>query len=157
MGDAGTRYTLNMMAAIARGASRSPPIRAVAHALIAQLPGTSTAAIGAIRRYVATYVTFQNDPPGVEYVQQPVRLVQEIADHGVTYGDCDDVATLAAALGLSMGLRARYVVVAFRPLPTPYAHVYLELSGDGVTWEVLDTTRPRGLQPAVTRKAVYPV
>lgn len=158
LGDAGTEYTLKLMAAIAHGASRAPIIQNVAHALTQQLPDTAVAKIGAVRRYLASYVTFQNDPPGIEYVQQPTRLAQEIAENGVTYGDCDDVATLGASLGLALGLRARYIVVGFRPWPVPFAHVYLELSGDGVSWEVLDTTKPRGGPPvAVVRKATYPI
>ena len=157
MGDAGTKYTLKMMSAIARGASRSATIQQTAHELVSGIPATATAQIAAIRRYVGSFVTFQDDPPGIEYVQQPVRLVQEIAAHGVTFGDCDDVATLAAALGLAIGLKAQYVVTAFKPLPTPFAHVYLQLSGDGQLWETLDTTRPRGLQPTVTRIATYTI
>jgi transglutaminase-like putative cysteine protease len=157
MGDAGTQYTLRMMASIARGASKSPVVATVARQLVAQLPATPTAQVGAIRRYLSTHVVFQNDPPGIEYVQQPVRLVQEITQNGETYGDCDDVATLGAALGLALGYQARYVVTAFKPQPTPYAHVYLQLRGSDGVWQTLDTTRPRGFQPQPTRMAMYPI
>jgi transglutaminase-like putative cysteine protease len=156
-GDLGTRYSLMMMRLIARGASQSPTIAKVAFDMVRFLPPTTAARIGAIRSYVRTYIHYQNDPHDVEHVQQPVRLVQEIAQKGSTVGDCDDVAVVAAALALAMGLQVQYVVEAFRPPPTTYAHVYAELLGLAGTWERIDTTKPRGMTPIVTRRAIYPV
>jgi len=74
----------------------------------------------------------------------PRGLVQRSAgQRGVAQVDCDDVAMLGAALGKAVGLRARFVAVAFGPRGAPYRHVWAELGPrTNNVWLDMDTTRP---------------
>lgn len=97
----------------------------------------------AIRDYLQNYTEFLRDPDGVEMLHGPVWQLQQIRQRGVVQVDCDDVAMLSAALGKSVGLRARFVVVAFDRPDAPYRHVWAELSPRGVPqWIDMDVTRP---------------
>lgn len=109
-----------------------------------------------VRELLATFVRFEHDPPGLEYVRHPERMLEEIRVTGETAGDCDDIAVLGAALGLAAGLPPRFVTVATRA-GGPYVHVFTEL-GEGGRWIELDTSRelqgiPAGWTPP--RRAVW--
>jgi len=63
---------------------------------------------------------YTRDPLRVEQLKDPVRMLEEIENDGVTLGDCDDLATfLVACLG-TIGQKARIVTVGFRPLNPRY-------------------------------------
>lgn len=109
-----------------------------------------------IRELLASCVRFEHDPPGLEYVRHPERMLQEIRMHGETAGDCDDIAVLGAALGYAAGLPPRFVTVATHVLG-PYVHVWAEV-GEGGRWHELDTSRElQGVPPGWVppRKAVW--
>jgi transglutaminase-like putative cysteine protease len=94
-----------------------------------------------MRGWLEDHVMFVRDPTNQELVHDPALVVRAIRARGVVHLDCDDVATVAAALGLAVGLRARFVVAAFRD--RAYRHVWTEL-GDprGGRWIEMDITRP---------------
>jgi transglutaminase-like putative cysteine protease len=111
----------------------------------------------AIRLYVATRLAFVRDPIGFESLTPPLKHMLALDRYRVVGGDCDDAATLAAALGRALGLRAAFTVEAFDwgKGPSPFQHVYATLlppAGQG-SWSVkVDTTRdPQGLPPKVQR------
>lgn len=54
-----------------------------------------------IRLWVKQYVEFRLDPAGVEYLQDPMILIDTRA------GDCDDMATMAAVLLAALGHEVR--------------------------------------------------
>jgi hypothetical protein len=56
-------------------------------------------------------VKFKFDPPGLEQVRHPDQLISEINSAGVACGDCDEVATLGAALLKKLGLSPVFIVV----------------------------------------------
>lgn len=93
-----------------------------------------------IRTWLAAHVRFVPDPIGLELIRSPVLLIQTVDCQGYAIGDCDDVAVLGAALGLAVGIPARFVLLAFRD-PGLYEHVYTELLTSEGPVE-LDTTRP---------------
>jgi len=151
-GDTGTYWTLRMMGAIARRASHDSSVRRAAGRIVGGLPADPRGRIEAIRRYLSDHVKYVLDPDGIEYVQQPARLVAEIDVHKETHGDCDDVATLGAALGKAIGMRARFVIAGFKGPTAPFTHVYVELSPpDREEWAALDTTRPAHSRAVATR------
>lgn len=145
-GDGLTLRTLEEMRRVARRAAADPVIVAAAVDAVRHVDGRDRRALAlAIRDWLATRIAFLADPAiDGDVLRTPRHLVGEVALYGRARGDCDDVATLAAALGLAVGLRARYVVLAWgRPgdVRAPWRHVYAELwTGDG--WQELDVTAP---------------
>lgn len=106
---------------------RSAAVRRTAEELAAQEPPYKA---DAITRWLRSRVR----PPGTiasEVLQSPERMVAEIAEHGYCEGDVDDAAVLAAAMGLSLGMRVRFLLVALDGR-TDYSGVFAQLkSGDG--------------------------
>jgi transglutaminase-like putative cysteine protease len=77
----------------------------------------------AVRNFVAEKVRYSNDALGVEQVQDPQRMCEEIVRHGNAVGDCDDSATLIATLCRQLGRECEYVVVGFG-MPGQFSHVF---------------------------------
>jgi len=142
--DLGTHLTLATMRGMATRDAMTPMVRLTASGIVAGLGGKDgfeQAQI--IREYVATHTEFLRDPDMVEMLHGPVWQLQQIQKRGIVQVDCDDVAMLAAALGKSIGLRARFVAVAFGGKNAPFRHVWAELAPRMVNaWVDVDTTRP---------------
>jgi transglutaminase-like putative cysteine protease len=86
----------------------------------------------ALYHFVCRAVRYQRDPATVELVKTPRATLET----GV--GDCDDIATLLAALILLCGSQARFVTVGFRH-HGPFTHVYCEgLDPRTKRWVALD-------------------
>lgn len=148
LGDAGPRATVANMAEMARGAVRRVPFM------------FRTAR--ELRRWLALHTYFLEDPEGVELVRDPTRMLAEIEQRGESGGDCDDVATLAAALGLASGFGVRLVLAGLAPTG-PFAHVYAEVREPaGPSWTELDTVaeaqgiEPGWIPPRVERYLISP-
>lgn len=58
---------------------------------------------------------YANDPRHVELVKTPRRMVEEIRERGNTVVDCDDIATMAATMGLLVGREVELVAMGFEP------------------------------------------
>lgn len=105
-----------------------------------------------IRDYVASHVQFAPDPVGVENLTPPRQHMEILKRKSYVLGDCDDAATLSAAMGESVGIPASFKILAFYGPKNPYQHVitYLHPRGSGVI--DMDTTRPaQMLPPTATR------
>lgn len=142
-GDAGVYQTLSYMRGLALQQALTPVVRNAAE-LIIRDAGSRTRPdhARAIRQWLSERVQFVHDPVHAELVKDPVAMVNDCRIRYYTMGDCDDVATLGAALGASVGLLPRYVVLAFGP-DGPFTHVFTELTDEGRRWAVdLDITRP---------------
>jgi hypothetical protein len=151
-GDAGTFATVDAMRTVALENATDPIVRRVAIRLTSggearDIPRQ----IAAIRAFLTRGVNFIDDPITAELVQDPAWLLTDAESNGVTYGDCDDVATLGAALGMAVGIPARFVLVSFAPGEN-YGHTWTELY-DGAEWQELDTTRPAQSGVAIARRA----
>lgn len=122
-GDEGTRATLEAMAAIARSAARHGAINYEASRV-----GSAPAALfHALQR-----IRFQRDPAWIEDLKHPVETLASLA------GDCDDRATLGAALALAQRSGARFVAIGTDP-HGPYQHVYIEiLDPSRKEWTAID-------------------
>lgn len=151
-GDDGTIDTLAAMAAFARSRASHPAVARLARR-VGQGASTKRAQVAALRGWLADRLTFAPDPVDIEWVDDPLDQLTDLAAHGRIHGDCDDAATLGATLARAMGLPARFVVAGFGPPPAPFAHVWAEVS-DGARWYELDVTRePDALSPS--RRSVY--
>lgn len=144
-GDAGTLAVVSHMRRLARAGSAHPRVRQLAASIVAGVPGKDgTLQAQVIREWIADRTDFLRDPKGTELLHAPALLSQWVLTRGRVAIDCDDVATWAAALGMAVGLRARFVLVGFGPPPRiPLRHVWAELSDPHhVNWVDVDVTRP---------------
>jgi len=132
------------MRRLARQGSAQPLVRQTAASIVRGISGTDGSAQAyAIREWVGDHVSFLRDPRGLEALYTPELQIRTILTTGVSQVDCDDVATLAASLGLAVGLLARYVVVGFHSPKNPYQHVWAELADLRLPqWVEVDVTRP---------------
>lgn len=143
-GDAGTYRTLDLMRAMARRASAEPVVRQAAASAVRSYPGDGgTHHARLLNRWITERTYFLPDPLYIEALHEPALLLQQILTRGTVGVDCDDVAILAAAMGLSIGLRARFLIAGFTSPNAPFRHVWTELAGvhSGV-WVPVDPTRP---------------
>lgn len=154
-GDPGTFATVQLMRRLVRRSLAEPVVRFAALQIIRGLRGDGEQA-RALAQWLRSHTQFVRDPRGVEWLHDPATLLRQGFDRGVIQGDCDDLAMLAAALGMSIGLRARFVVVGRQA----FEHVYTVL-GDpqGRQWFELDVSREQqAIDPAyLTRRAIVEV
>jgi len=139
------------MRQIVNAARVAPLVRQTAASIVRGLSGVDgVRQARTIREWITEHVTFLRDPHGAEALHAPVLLLRAILTQGSVAVDCDDVAMLSAALGKSIGLRARFVVVGFRSPQSPFRHVWADLSDPRFpVWVDMDVTRPlQGLSAA---------
>lgn len=103
--------------------------------------------IAALQRWVRDGVRYVRDPKGAEMVQTPPRTLT------ILTGDCDDKATLLAALLGSIGFATRFLAIGFDG--GAYSHVLPEVRL-GTRWIPLETivpgAAPGWLPPNITRR-----
>jgi transglutaminase-like putative cysteine protease len=136
-GKAGTIATLKIMRQFARDSIRAPSqtIRTHAMNIVASLPARSFGReVESLHAFVRDQIRYVRDPVDLESVATPEKTLE------LGQGDCDDKATLLAALLESVGHPARFVAVGFGG--APFSHVYTE-SKIGESWVPLETIIPR--------------
>lgn len=97
----------------------------------------------AIYHFVLGHTRYMRDPRTVELVRAPYVVVGELARGGRPNLDCDDMATLIAALVLAVGGHVEFVTVAFRHMfhagERQYSHVFVRAQDPRTKqWIVLD-------------------
>lgn len=134
-GVAGTRQTLKIMARLVKDYRTNPTIRNVAADMVQHLPGMSFhGEAKTLFDWVQRNVRYLQDVNDVETIQAPDVTLQD------RRGDCDDQATLLAALLESIGHPVRFVAIGYTN-PSEFDHVFVE-TRIGDTWEGCDTTVP---------------
>ncbi len=122
------------MRQLVREGKRNPSIRAKALELVAHLPQKHwMGQIRALHAFVRDHIRYVKDINGIETVHTPETLLS------VGQGDCDDKATLLAALLESIGHPTRFWAVGFKP--GVFSHVLVETQV-GPKWLPLETTEP---------------
>lgn len=117
-----------------RASRRDYHIRKVAERIIADVPEKDWCGQArAIHAFVRDRITYILDPDGVEMVRSPAKTLEAGS------GDCDDKATLAAALLIAVGHPARLVAVG--NTPGDLTHVFTETK-IGARWFAVETTEP---------------
>lgn len=108
-----------------------------------------------IRDFLSAHIKFCKDPVGVENLTPPIehmRIFKMNGDRPVL-GDCDDAASLGAAMGMAVGIPAEFVIRAFWKPDNPYQHVLTYLRPRAGIAIDLDTTRDaQKLPPRPTRE-----
>lgn len=139
-GIAGTRRTLDVMAAAVRGelgpdfvGYRSESIRQFANQVCSGVQ-RHEGELGTLFFFVRDRVQYRLDPVQVERVQDPAQTLQ------LGSGDCDDKCVLLAALLASIGHVTRFVVQAQQAVQ--FDHVYCEtwLPAPVAHWIAVDPT-----------------
>lgn len=175
-GDAGVEDTVAAMSELIRAGSVDPIVRGQAIAIVKRVAVRDyDAQVQAIRKWVSDHTVFLRDPTAAELLHAADLMVRSIHENADTkiHVDCDDVAILSGALGMSVGLLCQIHVVSFitsKPparffglvdTPAPYEHVWAELSTPvGLPrWADMDTTRQsQGVDPSlIERSLIVPV
>ncbi len=119
--DPGLEQVVGYMRKFAHQGARDPDIIAINRRVCRNLQsGDYGGECLAAYYWVCSNVRYMRDPYGVELVQWPIRTV----DTGA--GDCDDMATLLAAMCMALGNQCRFALVGFSPGGPP-THVYCEV------------------------------
>ncbi len=140
-GQAAGLDTLHRMRQITRAQIAEPIVRLTSAAIVRGTGTDSARQIFLLRQWIQSHVGFLRDPNGHELLHTPAMLLQSIADQGSIEVDCDDVAMLAACMGLSIGLRAQFEMIGEWG---GYSHVFTNLGAPfSITeWVDMDITRP---------------
>jgi hypothetical protein len=89
----------------------------------------------ALYDFVKSYIRFERDPFGVEMVQEPLVTLKRKA------GDCDDHATLIAAMFGAIGYPYSFKTIkADRRRPSEFSHIYTIINIPGKGWVGADTS-----------------
>lgn len=133
-GPRGVNMTLRAMSRYVKQAKRQYPIRELALSLV-QRNGQKDwfGEIRDIHAFVRDNIRYVKDIRGIETLATPEMTLK------IGQGDCDDKATLLAALLEAVGHPTRFVALAFSP--DQFAHVLVETKL-GKKWIPLETTEP---------------
>jgi transglutaminase-like putative cysteine protease len=147
--------TMRYMKQFALHGEESPEVRVLAESIVGELMG---------RDYVSEYVAVLNwVRQNIRYTRDP-RTIEQVRTPQVTIarkqGDCDDMATLIAALVAQLGGSVRFVAASFGP-QRALAHVWAEaLDPTTRRWVVLDPVpgkRVNNMLGAVHTRLMLPV
>lgn len=143
--------TLDVMRAWVWRSLSQRPVWDAARQVFGGVGADPTARAAALATWLRGRFLFTPDPLSLELLTDPTVHAQAILAKGVTFGDCDDAATLAAALGRAGGMPAKLVAVAYRP-HAPLVHVYTTLRTPA-GWAIIDPTLPpQGPAPTPRRR-----
>lgn len=155
-GDEGVISTLWVMRACADDAVESGgPVVRLATRIAAAAGRRAADQVKAVYQWLRDHVVFKRDAIALEHVRHPDQLALEAEADGTTAGDCDDIATLGAALIRALGIRPALVLASVRPSGA-FHHVLFaaELGG---RWVYLDPQEGFfNRLPRLTRQFVLP-
>lgn len=108
----------------------------------------------AVREFVGSRIIFLPDPVGEENLTPPLEHMEKFQKGArFLYGDCDDAATLGAAMGMAVGIPAEFTIKAFWTPDSPFQHVVTYLRPKGSSAIDIDTTRAaQKIPPHSTRE-----
>lgn len=139
-GQAAGLDAVHRMKQLVRAEYLLPLVRETAAAIVRGTGTDSELQAARIRAWLSQHIGFLRDPLDAEGLHSPVALLTLLGANRFLEVDCDDVAILGAALGMAVGLRARFVLLGREG---GYEHVWTELSDPNRDeWRELDITRP---------------
>ena len=151
-GDVGVTQSLALMSSLVDRALDSPVVVYAARQLAVRAGvRRQYAQAVAIRNFLSMAWRFVDDPTDRDLFVDPAESLKQYQAIGYMAGDCDEAATLGAALGRAVGMHAQFTVYWFENSTPPGQHVFAVLLTDDGRAVNLDVTRPRGPVPAPTR------
>lgn len=131
-----------MIQQVASGAW-DPELRALAERL-ALGKRTRSAVASHMSEWIRQKVTFRFDPRDIELLRTPAALARDLLRSRDVAGDCDDMATLLAALLFSLGIPVAFVTIATSPHRPEFRHVFVAARvGPRGEWEHFDPSVDR--------------
>lgn len=94
----------------------------------------------AVRDYVGRAVQYAPDPAGFEHIMPPTEHMKCLKQQPVIIGDCDDAASLSAAIAGALGIPSVIQARSFWYPNTPFQHVVTILHPRGTLPVECDTT-----------------
>jgi len=123
----GTDDTLALMIEYARGpeGEKNAWVRQWAEKIVKDIaPKDYLSEILALRGWATSpWLRYTNDARHVEQLKTPYRILLEIQQNKVSLVDCDDIATLIAALAMQLGREVRYGMAGFQD-DGEFTHVF---------------------------------
>ena len=114
----------------------------------------------AVRNFAIERIRYTNDALGVEQVQDPERITEQIVKYGRAAGDCDDLATWIAALCRQLGRDTQFVIVGFDK-PGHFSHVFARAkepkSGQWIVLDPVAGTNEGSMLRRVTTYQIHPL
>jgi transglutaminase-like putative cysteine protease len=146
----GPEQTIGEMRELALAAQTAWPLRRLVEDICRGItPKAYGSELVALLHFVYRTVRYQRDPRTVELVKTPEATLRT----GV--GDCDDQATLLAALAMLAGSEARFVALGFRA-DGVFSHVYCEaLEPRSRRWIALDPVSAEKSEEMLRRARSY--
>lgn len=146
-GDRGVIQTVKMIRALVERFKKDIRIRGLAGAIVCPFK-KNVEKITAVFNWVRDNIKYVRDIDGVETIHTPYRILRQ------GYGDCDDLALIAATLLKAVGYKVFYVVTSNRR-DKRFNHIFLKVS-DGKRKYNFDATIKTfdKARPGVTRKKI---
>ena len=115
--------TIGYMVQFAKQGAKDLDIRRLVEKICAKLePGDYSSEILACYYFVDANIRYMRDIDNVEFLKWPKQVLQTRA------GDCDDIATLLAAMLISCGNKVRFCIVDIdRSGPINFSHVFCQV------------------------------
>lgn len=118
-------------------------IRRLVERICAEIqPGDYASEVLACYYWVCQNIRYMRDIYNTELLKWPIRVVESKS------GDCDDIATLLAAMMMACGNRCSFVLAAFNPPPAPPmpSHVFTVVHTPGNGQITLDPVANRATE-----------
>jgi hypothetical protein len=146
--------TLRAMQTAAHKGKKSLRVRRLAELITAGIAqGDYASEVLALYYWVCRNIRYIRDIDGVEFIKEPDQVIATGA------GDCDDMATLLAALLMAAGNPVRFAIAGFKPGRPNFSHVYVEVMtphGPVTIDPVANRDTPKMLK-TMTFKSIIPV
>lgn len=156
----GPEDTVNTMIEAIMGArgEQSTLVRSVKDSIIREIqPKDYLSEILAVRNFVHEKIKYSNDALGVEQVQDPQRMCDQLVQYGKAVGDCDDIATLMGCLCRQLGREVEIVIVGFGRAGS-YSHVFVRAKEPkSGKWIVLDPVAGTNEDAMLSRVTTYKI
>lgn len=123
----GNKETIKVMTKVARERAGHPVVQTFARNILLSYHVPSQDYVDealAIGDYVLKHVRYVRDPDGIEQLQDPVTMIDQIT-RGISQGDCDDMALLIATLLIAIGHQPYFRAVRYKDSSGPYNHIYV--------------------------------
>jgi hypothetical protein len=152
-GDAGVFQSIDRFRRVVREAHRFPVVKEMAVAFTTGA-GDTIGSEESWRRLFSglrSAYRYVRDTRGVEELWSPEVHAMRLRRLGYTWGDCDDLAVLAASLARSLNLGAlRFVTIANGRSGRAYNHIWSEVEVRPGVWRSFDfLSAPRDSYPRI--------
>lgn len=112
----------------------------------------------AVRNFVHEHCKYSNDALGVEQIQDPERICDQIVKYGKAVMDCDEQALIIATLCRQLGREVRFVIVGFGRQGS-YSHVFAQVkepkSGQWLTVDPVAGTDEASMMRRITTYQIW--